>query len=202
MPPRWPCAVRWSSCPSEPDPRHTGGPEVEMNYFEFLARWYNLPFVVLVLTGVAVGMVARAGRKRATALSTGLVAAGIVGLTWNGALHDLGIEGYAERFGLVLLASGLAGAAIGIATDRARRKLFPAVEGLAFTVPGLEGSEARIVSREVTSEPGSGRAQWRDDDGVMHLVRVHAGEGPIRFGRSVRLTEFDPDSRSYRIEEL
>jgi len=172
-----------------------------MNYFEFLARWYNLPFGVFILAGIAAGMIARARRTRATALSTGLVAAGIVGLTWNGALHDLGIEGYADRFGRVLLASGLAGAAIGIATDRARRKLFPAVEGLAFTVAGLEGSEARVVSREVTSDPGSGRAQWRDEDGVLHIVRVHSGEGPIRFGRPVRLLEFDATSRSYRVEE-
>lgn len=173
-----------------------------MNYFEFLTRWYNLPFVIFVFSGVVAGIVARSRRTRATALSAGLVAAGIVGLTWNGALHDLGIEGYAERFGLVLLASGLAGAAIGIATDRVRRRLFPAVEGLAFTVAGLEGSEARIVSREVTSDPGSGRAQWRDEDGVLHIVRVHSGEAPIRFGRPVRLTEFDETSRSYRVEEV
>ena len=173
-----------------------------MNYFEFLTRWYNLPFVVFILGGVIAGMVARSRRRRATVLSTGLVAAGIVGLTWNGALHDLGIEGYADRFGLVLLASGLAGAAIGIATDRVRRRLFPAVEGLAFTVAGLEGSEARIVSREVTSDPGSGRAQWRDADGVLHIVRVHSGDAAIRFGRPVRLTAFDETSRSYRVEEI
>ena len=173
-----------------------------MNYLEFLTRWYNLPFVVLILGGLLTGMVARARGRRATALSTGLVAAGVVGLTWNGALHDLGIEGYAERFGLVLLASGLAGAAIGIATDRVRRRLFPAVEGLAFTVAGLEGSEARIVSREATSDPGSGRAQWQDEDGVLHIVRVHSGAATIRFGRPVRLTEFDEDARSYLVEEV
>lgn len=173
-----------------------------MNYFEFLTRWYNLPFVVFVLCGVVAGMVARARRTRATALSTALVAAGIVGLTWNGALHDLGIEGYADRFGLVLLASGLAGAAIGIAVDRVRRRLFPAIEGLAFTVAGLEGSEARIVSREATSEPGSGRAQWRDEDGVLHIVRVHGSDTTIRFGRPVRLADFDETSRSYRVEEI
>jgi hypothetical protein len=171
-----------------------------VSYFEFLARWYNLPFLFAIASGIAVGMVFRAGRRRGTALSTGLVASGVIGLTWNGALHDLGIEGYAENFGLVLVASCFAGALIGLATDRVRRRLFPTVEGLAFTVPGLEGSEARIISREVTADPGSGRAQWRDEDGVMHLVRVH-GRTSLRFGRSVRLMEFDEASRSYLVEE-
>jgi uncharacterized integral membrane protein len=174
----------------------------EVSYFEFLARWYNLPFVAAILAGFVAGLVARGGRRRATVLTTGLVATGVVGLTWNGALHDLGIDGYGDWFGLVLLGSGIAGALIGMATDRARRRLFPAVEGLAFTVPGLEGSEARIVSRGGTSDPGSGRAQWRDDDGILHLVRVHGEAGTIRFGRPVRLAEFDEEARSYRVEEI
>jgi hypothetical protein len=173
-----------------------------LNYFEFLAHWYNLPFVIAILVGASTGVLRRVGRRRGNALPTGLVAAGVVGLTWNGALHDLGIEGYAGRFPLVFISSLLIGALVGWSVERARRKLFPRVEGLAFTVPGLEGNEARIVSRDVTEEPASGRAQWRDDDGVMHLVRVHTDGRGIRFGGSVRLIEFDANSRSYRVEPL
>lgn len=173
-----------------------------MNYFEFLARWYNLPFVLFILAGALTGIFRRSTRRRGSALSTGLVAAGVVGLTWNGALHDLGIEGYEDRFVLVLAASVAIGALIGWTVERARRKLFPAIEGLSFTVAGLEETEARMISREVGREPGSGRAQWRDEDGVMHIVRVHTSDPGIRFGRSVRLIEFDADSRSYRIEAL
>lgn len=171
-----------------------------MSYLEFLARWYNLPFLALVLAGLAVGLVGRLGRRRVTALSTGLIAAGIVGLTWNGALHDLGLNGYERRFPVVLATAALIGAIIGITIDRARRRLFPAVEGLAFTVPGLEGSMAKIVSREVGLEPASGRAQWRDEDGVMHVVRVHAGDESLPFGREVRLLTYDAGSRSYLVE--
>jgi hypothetical protein len=173
-----------------------------VNYLEFLARWYNLPFVLLILAGISAGILRRVARRRGTALSTGLVATGVVGLTWNGALHDLGIAGYEERFALVLAASAAIGALMGWLVDRARRKLFPAVEGVAFTVAGLEGIQARVISREVVNDPGSGRAQWRDEDGVMHLVRVHSGDESIRFGRSVRLIEFDAESRSYRVEGL
>jgi hypothetical protein len=173
-----------------------------MNYLEFLARWYNLPFLALVLAGLVVGLVGRLRRRRVTALSTGLIAAGIVGLTWNGALHDLGLDGYEQRFLVVLASSALIGGFIGFMIDRARRRLFPAVEGLSFTVPGLEGSLARIVSREAGPEPGSGRAQWTDGDGVMHLVRVHCAAGTLSFGREVRLLTFDAGARSYLVETV
>jgi len=171
-----------------------------VNYLEFLARWYNLPFLALVLAGLAVGLAGRLRRRRTTGVSTGLVVAGIVGLTWNGALHDLGLNGYERRFPVVLASAALIGAIIGITLDRARRRLFPAVEGLAFTVPGLEGSPARIVSREVGPEPASGRAQWRDEDGVMHIVRVHSGDESLPFGREVRLLTYDARARSYLVE--
>jgi len=171
-----------------------------VSYLEFLARWYNFPFLGLVLAGLTVGLVGRLRRRRTTALSTGLIAAGIVGLTWNGALHDLGLNGYEQKFPVVLAGSAVIGAIFGILIDRARRRLFPAVEGLAFTVPGLEGSLARIVSREVGSGPASGRAQWRDEEGVMHVVRVHCAEDSLPFGREVRLLTFDSRARSYLVE--
>ena len=171
-----------------------------MTYLEFLARWYNLPFLALVLAGLAVGLVGRLRQRRTTGLSTGLVSAGIAGLTWNGALHDLGLGGYEQRFPVVLAGALLIGTVIGFIIDRARRRLFPAVEGLAFTVPGLEGSLARIVSREVGPDPASGRAQWRDEDGVMHLVRVHSADEALPFGREVRLLTYDAGARSYLVK--
>lgn len=171
-----------------------------MSYLDFLTRWYNLSFLFLVLAGLGVGWKGRLSKRRASAVSLGLVAAGIVGLTINGALHDLGIEGYERRFPAVLAGAILIGGLIGMLVTRARRRLFPAVEGMAFTVPGLEGSKARIVSREVVAEPASGRAQWRDEDGVMHIVRVHTREGTLPFGREVRLVSYDERGRSYLVE--
>jgi hypothetical protein len=173
-----------------------------VNYLEFLARWYNLPFLALVLAGLTVGLAGRLRRRTIPGVSTGLVAAGIVGLTWNGALHDLGLGGYEQRFPVVLAAAVLIGGLIGLLVDRARRRLFPEVAGLAFTVPGLEGSLARIISRDVGPEPASGRAQWRDEEGVMHLVRVHAPDETLKFGREVRLVAFDPGTRSYLVETV
>jgi hypothetical protein len=76
------------------------------------------------------------------------------------------------------------------------------VEGVAFTVPGLEGSEARIVTRTVGPAPGSGRAQWQDERGVIHVVRVHTGEDLLRFGRRVRLVAWDEGERSYRVDPI
>lgn len=171
-----------------------------MNYLEFLARWYNLSFVFLVLAGLGIGLKNRLGGRGVSAVSISLVAAGIIGLTVNGALHDLALDGYERRFPLVLSGALLIGSLLGAATARARRRLSSGVRGLSFTVPGLEGSRAKIVSREVASEPASGRAQWRDEDGVMHVVRVHTKEGSLPFGRDVRLVTYDESGRSYLVE--
>ncbi len=173
-----------------------------MSYLEFLARGYNLPFLALAAGALVAGLYGRATRRRTTALSTGLAAAALVGLTWNGALHDLGVVDIGRRFPLVLLVSLVAGVLLGLGLDRLRRRLFPPVEGVAFTESGLEGSEGRIVTRTAGPEPASGRAQWQDVAGVIHVVRVHTGEELIRFGRRVRLVEWDEAARSYRVETV
>lgn len=173
-----------------------------MNYLEFLARGYNIPFLALAAGAVAAGLYGRATRRRTTALSTGLAAAALVGLTWNGALHDLGVPDIGRRFPLVLLVSLGAGVLIGAGLDRLRRRLFPPVEGVAFTEPGLEGNEARIVTRTAGPEPASGRAQWQDEGGVIHVVRVHTGGEALRFGRRVRLVAWDEARSSYRVETI
>lgn len=173
-----------------------------MNYVEFLARWYNLPFLALALGALVVGLRGRVTRRRRTAATVGLAAAALIGLTWNGALHDLGIENYGRWFSLVLPVSLVAGALLGIGLDRVRRRLFPPVEGVAFTEPGLEGSEARIVTRTVGSKPGSGRAQWQDGAGVIHVIRVHTSGDALGFGRRVRLAAWDDSARSYLVETV
>lgn len=173
-----------------------------MNYLEFLARGYNLPFLALAAGAIAAGLYGRATRRRTTALATGLAAAALVGLTWNGALHDLGVVDIGRRFPLVFVVSAGAGLLLGVGLDRARRRLFPPVEGVAFTEPGLEGNEARVVTRTAGPEPASGRAQWQDEAGVIHVIRIHTAGDLLRFGRRVRLVAWDEAARSYRVETL
>jgi hypothetical protein len=173
-----------------------------VSYLEFLARWHNLPFLALALGALVAGLWGRTTRRRTTALSTGLAAAALIGLTWNGALHDLGVEDYGRRFPLVLLVSLVAGGLLGVGLDRLRRRVFPPVEGVAFTEPGLEGSDARIVSRTAGPEPASGRAQWQDEAGVIHVIRVHTSGDVLRFGRRVRLAEWYEAARSYLVETV
>jgi hypothetical protein len=173
-----------------------------VSYLEFLARWYNLPFLALAVGALAAGLYGRVTRRRTTAVSTALAAAALLGLTWNGALHDLGIRDFGRRFPLVFLVSLAAGVLLGVGLDRLRRRLFPPVEGVAFTEPGLEGSEARVVTRTVGPEPASGRAQWQDEAGVIHVIRVHTAGDLLRFGRRVRLVAWDGVARSYRVETI
>lgn len=172
-----------------------------MSYVEFLARWYNLVFLALVAGGLAVGLSGRISGTRRPAQATALLVAGIVGLTWNGALHDFGLADYERRFPLVLTASLAVGALVGFAVAKVRR-LTPEVKGLAFTAPGLEGTRCLIVSRGVGPAPASGRAQWTDEEGVMHVVRVHSEDPSMRFGRRVMLRSFDPEGRSYLVEAV
>ncbi len=170
-----------------------------MSYWEFLARWYNLVFLALVAGGLAVGLAGRLAARRRPGVAAGLIVAGIVGLTWNGALHDLGLHDYERRFSAVLAVSLVIGTLVGLAVARVRRWR-PGVQGLAFTAPGLEGTRARVVSGEVGADPASGRVQWTDAGGVMYVVRVHTSEPSMRFGREVVLRDYDPNARSYRVE--
>ena len=172
-----------------------------MSYLEFLARWYNLAFLALVAGGLAVGLAGRISGTRRPALAAALIVAGIIGLTWNGALHDFGLADWERRFPVILIASLAAGSLVGFGVARVRR-LTPEVTGLAFTAPGLEGTRCLIVSRRVGPEPASGRARWTDEDGVMHVVRVHTEAPSLRFGRRVVLRSFDPVGRSYLAEAI
>lgn len=168
-----------------------------MSYLAFLARWYNLVFLGLALAGLAWAPLARRKGWPALGLRGILAGTALVGLSWNGAIHDLGLGSPAPRFPLVFAASLGAGFILARAVRALRRKLFPPIRGIAVNRPGLTGARGRIVSRFVGTEPGSGRAQWQDPEGVMHIVRCHTSAGSVRFGARVVLGDFDDATGSY-----
>ena len=168
-----------------------------MAYLRFLLEWYNLPWLFAAGIGVVIWFV---GRRRRVAVL--LFAAGVAGLTLNGALHDLRLGPIGRWFPLVAaLSLGVGWVAAGWAR-RLLARWFPPVTGVAFNPPGLEGREAVVLSARLV--PGHvGRARYRDSAGVSNIVRVHLdpdGDTDLRFGSAVRLGSFDPDVRSYRIE--
>ena len=127
---------------------------------------------------------------------------GITGLTLNGAIHDLGLGSPGSRFPLVLLIAALVGIGSSFAISRILRRLFPPVTGVTWNEPGLEGSIAQIVTATAGAESPGGRARVRDAEGIVHVVRVHAPGGPLRFGRRVRLGPFDDTRRAYPAEPV
>lgn len=170
-----------------------------MSYFEFLGRPFNLPFVGALVLGLAVLV---ANRRVSPDLFYGhawLLALAVTGLTLNGAIHDLRLGDPAGRFPAVLVISGLVAGAAAFAARRIRDRLFPPVETVRFNEPGLEGAEARVVSRRVEEDPGSGRAQWHDGEGVLHFVTCHTASGSVGFGTTVTLEEFDDEHGSYLV---
>jgi len=170
-----------------------------LSYAEFLVQWYNLPFVAAVVGAGVLSVVRRSvGRGWSPALFIG----GIAGLTMNGAIHDLALGSPAARFPLVFTCALASGGGLVLLGRRIRRRLFPPVTGVTWNQRGLDGSNAQIVT--ATGGPGSpfGRARVRDEEGVSHVVRVHF-EGPaLRFGRRIRLGDFDEPTESYPVEPV
>lgn len=170
-----------------------------MSYLEFLARPFNLPFLAALAAGVAVLLVARRSSRDLFYVHAWLLGLAFTGLTLNGAIHDLRMGDPGARFPVVLVASSLVAAGVALVGRRIRDRLFPPVEAVRFNERGLEGVEARVVSRRVREEPGSGRAQWHDGDGVLHLVTCHTSGGSVGFGTTVTLEEFDDEHGSYLV---
>ena len=170
-----------------------------MSYGEFLLQWYNLIFVAAGAVGLAAALFG-GGEDRdplrfaATALSTS-----IVGLTLNGAIHDLRLGDPAGHFWWVLPGALVGGALLGWGIESARNRWFPPVRSVRWNPPGQEGAEARVVSSSVEEEPASGRAQWQDEDGVLTLVKCHTAEDEMKFGARVRLEEYDEARDSYLV---
>lgn len=170
-----------------------------MSYAEFLVQWYNLAFLAAAGTGLVVAVAGgRLGRDPFPFAATAL-AVGLAGLTLNGAVHDLRLGDPADHFWWVLPAAVAGGGVLGWALTWARNRWFAPIRGLRWNPPGQEGEEARVVSSDVDEEPGSGRAQWQDNDGVLTLVRCHTGSGSMNFGARVRLEEYDESEESYRV---
>lgn len=178
-----------------------------MAYLRFLGEWYNLIWVAAVCGGLLLVLARRAEMPDAPRASPGvvLVAAGVAGLTLNGALHDFRLGPIDRWFPLVVLLAAGSGWLIARSASRLRHRWFPPVRAVAFNQPGLEGEEAIVLSADL--ERGrSGRARHRDDAGTSHILRVHLAEDGdperLRFGGRVRLGEFDPERCSYPVEPV
>lgn len=176
-----------------------------MAYLRFLGEWYNLIWVGAVCAGLLLVVLRRRAAPDGPRTSPGVVvvAAGVVGLTLNGALHDFRIEPIARWFPLVAVLAAGAGWLIARAASRFRHRWFPPVRAVAFNQPGLEGEEAVVLTADL--EPGGiGRARHRDEQGTSHILRVHVADDgareALRFGGRVRLGTFDPERRSYPVE--
>lgn len=171
-----------------------------MSYGEFLLQWYNLVFLATGTLGAAVALTGRSreGRDRFLPAAAALATA-LVGLTLNGAIHDLRLGDPASHFWWVLPVSLLAGGASGLGLRWARNRWFPPVRGVRLNPPGQEGAEAKVVSSSVDEAPASGRAQWQDEDGILTLVKCHTREGEMGFGAEVRLESRDEEEESYLV---
>lgn len=170
-----------------------------MSYLEFLGRWYNLLYLALAGAGTVLLLFRRRGDRDLLFPGAALVADGVVGLTLNGAVHDLGLGSPADHFAIVLGISVATGVAVGWGVRRLRDRWFPPVTGVRWNPTQAEGNEARVVTSEVTEEPGSGRAQWQDADGHLVVVRCHIEGEPLGFGKEVRLVEYDAEGESYLV---
>lgn len=177
-----------------------------MTYLQFLGQWYNLPWLAAVGVGLLLGLRTRLGSRDRpaggprTSPAVVLVTAGVVGLTLNGAIHDLRLGSAEALFPLVTALSLGVGWFLAWGGVRLRNRFAPPVTGLAFNRPGLEGGDAVVMSGGVASDR-TVRARLRDDAGVVHIVRVHVPEGQdardLGIGRRVRLGAFDGERGSY-----
>ena len=170
-----------------------------MTYLEFLSRWYNLVFLFLGAAGLTCAAWGRVRRRDLFRVAATSVVTAVIGLTWNGTIHDLGLGSPTPWFPYVLVGSAAAGWLAGRWLWRFRGRHFRPIESVRFNRPGLEGVEARLVSRGAGPAAGSGRAQWQDEEGNLHIVHVHTAEGNLGFGRRVRLEHFDPETESYQV---
>lgn len=170
------------------------------DYLAFLAEWYNLPWLVAVAAGALLALVGR--RRHAFSPSALAVAAGVTGLTLNGAIHDLGLGAIGPKFPLVALCSVTIGLFVGWLGPRLRDRIAPPVTGVTFNREDLAGREAVVLSARVGAGGDEiGRARHRDDEGVSHIVRIRLEDvdatASVPFGTRVLLDRFDAPVRAY-----
>lgn len=173
-----------------------------MTYFDFLGHWYNLAFLAIGAAGLVCAAWGRVRGRDLFRAATTLLVAAVTGLTWNGTIHDLGLGSPAPRFPYVLVGSMAAGWLAGRWASRIRARHFMPISAVRFNRDGHEGVEARLVTRSAGVEPGSGRAQWQDEEGTLHIVHVHTAGEEIGFGRRVRLGRYDAGSESYLVAAI
>ena len=173
-----------------------------MTYFQFLAHWYNLVFLALGAAGLICAAWGRMRGRDLFRLAATLLVSAVIGLTWNGTIHDLQLGDPGPRFPYVLIGSVLAGWLAGRWLGRIRARHFRPIAAVRFNREGHEGVEARLVTRAAGAIPGSGRAQWQDAEGTLHVVHVHTSGEEIGFGRRVVLDRFDPSVESYLVTAL
>lgn len=186
-----------------------------MNYLQFLAQWYNWPFLGGLILGMAsllrLPRLERAGEVLGIRLGI-YKASGrsilrifaftfwVVGLTLSGAVHDYW-PAYQERgFLPVLIVTTLFAALSTRMLGRLLERHFPRFRAVGWGSPHLSGREGRVVSRVVSPDYRAGRAQLMDDE-TLHYVMCKTVEGEIPYGAAIRLGEYDERDGRYYVEE-
>ncbi len=184
-----------------------------MNYLQFLAQWYNWPFLMGIALAAATllrpaafaSLGARLGRhlglERVPGNSVLMVfglTLGLVGLTLNAALHDYWPAAQKAGFAPNLIVSLVLALWVVRWVGRVRERHFPEIKSVKFGTPELSGQEGRIVSRMVGTDYQAGRAQVMGDDGTLHVVLCKTRSGEIDYAASVVLLDYDSgDGRYY-----
>lgn len=187
-----------------------------MSYLYFLVQWYNWPylagFVLGLLSFFSVPGLATAGRAMGRWLGVSVASPfiilrvlgfglGIIGLTFNGALHDYWPELQEKGFLPGLVVSVLFAAFLTRSIARLFERHFPEIKAVGWGSPHLEGREARVVSRVVTPDYKAGRAQLMGDDKTLHVVLCKTKGAEIPYGAAVVLDEYDEADGRYYVSE-
>ncbi len=187
-----------------------------MSYLAFLLQWYNWPYVAGFVVGVlsfvptpGLGATGRAiGHRLGVSRVSGQVivrvfgfALGVLGLTFNGALHDYWPAWQERGFLPGLIASAVLAAVMTRSIARLFERHFPEIKAVGWGSPHLEGREARVVSRVVSPDYRAGRAQLMGEDKTLHVVLCKTKEGEIPYGAAVLLGEYDVADGRYFVAE-
>ncbi|MGD8868112.1 MAG: hypothetical protein PVI01_10790 [Gemmatimonadales bacterium] len=187
-----------------------------MNYLDFLLHWYNWPY----LAGFAFGLLSFSGVRGLAALGRAMgrrlgvdrvspfvlirafgFALGVIGLTYNGALHDYWPTLQEKAFLPGLIISAVLAGLVTRWVGRIFERNFPEIKAVGWGSPHLEGREARVVSRVVSPDYRAGRAQLMGEDKTLHVVLCKTREGEIPYGAEIVLSEYDDADGRYYVAE-
>lgn len=188
-----------------------------LNYLDFLLQWYNWPylagFIIGLLSFLSVRALAALGSAMGRRLGAERVSPfvlvrvfgfglGIIGLTYNGALHDYWPALQEKAFLPGLIISALLAGLLTRWVGRIFERNFPEIRAVGWGSPHLEGREARVVSRVVSPDYRAGRAQLMGEDKTLHVVLCKTKEGEIPYGAAIVLDEYDEADGRYYVAEL